>query len=107
MSLSTHVLDLQLGMPASGIPVTLTRGDRVIGSGVTDSDGRFADFFPDGELQPGSYQMVFNVASYFSDRKVDTFYREIPVAFEISDTQRHYHVPLLLSPFGYSTYRGS
>ncbi|MEL7110742.1 MAG: hydroxyisourate hydrolase [Pseudomonadota bacterium] len=107
MSLSTHVLDLELGMPASGIPVTLAQGDRIIGNGLTDSDGRFADFFKENKIQPGSYELVFNVGTYFSNRGVDTFYVEIPVKFEISDSTRHYHVPLLLSPFGYSTYRGS
>lgn len=107
MSLSTHILDLELGTPATNIPVTLTKGDRLIGGGVTDTDGRFANFFNGPDIEPGSYQLRFDVTEYFTSRGVETFYREIPVAFEILDTSRHYHVPLLLSPFGYSTYRGS
>ncbi|MEL6693412.1 MAG: hydroxyisourate hydrolase [Pseudomonadota bacterium] len=107
MALSTHVLDLSSGTPAAGIPVSLSKDGMVLGSGFTDSDGRYADFFTDAELTPGQYQLSFDVADYFSGQSTDTFYSTIPVVFHIQDSTRHYHVPLLLSPYGYSTYRGS
>ena len=107
MALSTHVLDLGSGRPAAGITVSLSKGGKVLGKGITDSDGRFADFLADEDLEPGQYQLDFDVADYFSAQSLDSFYMTIPVVFIIKDTSRHFHVPLLLSPFGYSTYRGS
>ena len=112
-TISTHVLDTALGKPAAGIPVTLERVDGsgaaiVLASGVTDAHGRVAAFVPkDGALHGGSYRMCFNVAGYFAATRRETFYSEICIAFQVSDDPQHYHVPLLLSPFGYSTYRGS
>lgn len=107
MSLSTHVLDLRSGHPAAGIPVTLLKDGALIGAGVTDADGRHADFLSGGDLEPGRYQLNFDVTDYFAARSLDTFYETIPIVFLVQDPPRHYHVPLLLSPYGYSTYRGS
>ena len=107
-TLSTHVLDMALGRPAQGIRVTLERGDDLVGSGTTDTDGRVLDLNKkDAPLGEGSYQMTFYVAEYFSKAGRETFFPEIIIAFRIAAGEEHYHVPLLLSPFGYSTYRGS
>jgi 5-hydroxyisourate hydrolase len=106
-TLSTHVLDTALGKPARGIRVSLSRGDEVLGSAVTDDDGRVREF-PSmlGAIEPGEYRLRFAVGDYFVATKRDAFYSEIVIAFRVADDS-HYHVPLLLSPFGYSTYRGS
>ena len=106
-TLSTHVLDTALGAPAKGIRVRLLRGAEVVGSGVTDGDGRVREFGAALTLGAGSHTLIFEVAEYFARSKRETFYREIAVAFEIASGGGHCHVPLLLSPFGYSTYRGS
>lgn len=103
-TLSTHVLDTALGKPAAGIRVTLERAEgETVGAGVTDSDGRVRDF---PLLRTGDYRLRFAVAEYFAAIRRETFYSEIVIAFRIANDD-HYHVPLLLSPFGYSTYRGS
>ena len=107
MALSTHVLDLSSGRPAVGITVSLSKDGTILGKGITDSDGRCSDFIGDADLAPGQYQLDFDVSDYFSAQSLDTFYTTIPVVFVITDGARHYHLPLLLSPFGYSTYRGS
>jgi 5-hydroxyisourate hydrolase len=107
-TLSTHVLDTALGRPAQGIRVTLERGDDVVGSGVTDADGRVRELHKkDAPLSQGSYRLTFYVAEYFSKAGRETFFPEVVVDFRIGEGTEHYHVPLLLSPFGYSTYRGS
>ena len=107
-TLSTHVLDTALGRPAEGIKVTLERADDLVGSGVTDSDGRVRDLHKkEAALNEGSYRLTFYVADYFAKAGREFFFPEIVVDFRISDGAEHYHVPLLLSPFGYSTYRGS
>jgi len=107
-TLSTHVLDTALGRPAPGIRVTLEHNGQAIGSGTTDADGRVRDLQEkDGRLAEGDYLLRFFVADYFSGTGRDTFYSEIVVNFHVSAGEDHYHVPLLLSPFGYSTYRGS
>lgn len=107
-TLSTHVLDTALGKPAEGIRVTLDREGIVAGSGVTDADGRVSNLVVrQTELGEGSYRLTFHVAEYFSKAGRETFYDEIVVDFRIGAGSEHYHVPLLLSPFGYSTYRGS
>ena len=107
-TLSTHVLDTALGRPAQGIKVTLECGDDLLGSGVTDADGRVRELHKkEAPLGQGSYTLTFYVADYFAKAKRDFFFPEVVVNFRISDGQEHYHVPLLLSPFGYSTYRGS
>jgi 5-hydroxyisourate hydrolase len=107
-SISTHVLDTSLGQPAEGIRVELEFGGAVIGSGVTDRDGRVNDLVaPSASLSAGTYRLTFFVADYFALSKRKTFYTEIVVSFQLREPSQHYHVPLLLSPFGYSTYRGS
>jgi 5-hydroxyisourate hydrolase len=109
-TISTHVLDTALGAPAVGIGVTLCRVSegRVteLGRETTNADGRVASFEVTG-LQEGAYRLWFDVASYFAATERTSFYSEICVAFEVSASPQHYHVPLLLSPYGYSTYRGS
>ena len=106
-TISTHVLDTSLGKPAEGIRITLHRDSSLIGSSVTDADGRARDFLAHGSsLSAGDYILTFSVADYFGSSKRKSFYNEVVIHFAIEEDQ-HYHVPLLLSPFGYSTYRGS
>lgn len=104
-TLSTHVLDTALGLPAQGVPVRLSSLAGPLGSGTTDEDGRITAFTTE-ELEPGTYQLRFDTAAYAAATKQDTFFPEVSVTFTITD-ERHYHVPLLLSPFAFSTYRGS
>jgi 5-hydroxyisourate hydrolase len=108
MSLSTHVLDATSGRPAIGVRVALrsTDGATVLAIALTDADGRVASFAVD-DVEAGRYQLVFDTGTYFAERSVATFYPEVVVSFEITDASAHHHVPLLLSPFAYSTYRGS
>ncbi len=110
MTLSTHVLDISLGKPATGLDVALFRIDgehrEAVASATTDDGGRVASPFG-GELAPGFYELVFHAGNYFARHGVTSFYTEIPVRFRTSDANPRYHVPLLLSPWGYSTYRGS
>jgi 5-hydroxyisourate hydrolase len=106
-TISTHVLDTSIGRPAAGVRVTLAtaRGD-ALGSGVTDADGRAKGFA--GALAAGTYRLTFDTGAYFAIRQVATFYPEVSVVFQVAGGDgEHYHVPLLVSPFGYSTYRGS
>ncbi|HEY5258494.1 MAG TPA: hydroxyisourate hydrolase [Candidatus Baltobacteraceae bacterium] len=109
-SLSTHVLDTARGLPASGIEVTLfavAQGKRTeIARGVTNADGRVVSPFG-GELQSGSYELLFSAGPYFAQTGTASFFDRIPVAFRIDPDTKHYHVPLLLAPWSYSTYRGS
>lgn len=110
--ITTHVLDTARGRPAAGVPVRLEalRGtnDVVLAGGVTDDDGRIRDLLPAGRpVEPGLYRITFETGAYFREVGVDSFYPEVSVVFEVHEGGEHYHVPLLLSPFGYSTYRGS
>ena len=111
--ITTHVLDTSLGRPAAGVPVTLEKQEaagnwKAVGSGTTNADGRIAGFVPSGaSLEAGTYRLTFDTAAYFRARGVQGFYPSVIVVFEIRDAAQHYHVPLLLSPHGYSTYRGS
>lgn len=106
MSVSTHVLDAVSGRPAVGVPVTLRNADATeLTTTVTDHDGRIARLADD--LAPGIYRLTFDTATYFAANDVTAFYPEVVIAFEITDPTAHYHVPLLLSPYAYSTYRGS
>lgn len=106
-TLSTHVLDTTLGKPAQGIPVRLEREGTVLGSAVTDADGRVRDLIAkDPPLSAGTYRLIFSVAEYFQRAGRETFLSDIVVQFDIQGTE-HFHVPLLLSPFGYTVYRGS
>jgi 5-hydroxyisourate hydrolase len=110
MSLSTHVLDTSTGTPAEGIAVTLVHlvGEMRIdvASDATNADGRIASPFG-GELSPGWYELTFAAGKYFAKTGTPSFYDEIPVRFRIDAGAKHYHVPLLLAPWAYSTYRGS
>jgi 5-hydroxyisourate hydrolase len=107
-TLSTHVLDTALGRPAAGIRVELERDGKVIESGVTDAEGRVRDLYGQTEpLTEGNYLLRFLVAEYFAKDGLAHFFPEVVVIFRIAGGSEHYHVPLLLSPFGYSTYRGS
>ncbi|MFF0338855.1 hydroxyisourate hydrolase [Kribbella sp. NPDC004875] len=103
-SLSTHVLDTALGRPAPNLGVRLYRGDVLEATGTTDSDGRIAELAP--TLEHGTYRLWFDVAAYAESTGQDIFFPEVSVTFTVAD-ERHYHVPLLLSPFAFSTYRGS
>ena len=106
MSLSTHVLDAVRGVPAAGLSVELFEMDgRPAGAGSTDADGRIPELAT--HLEPGRYRLRFDTGAYFTSVGAATFYPEVVVAFEVTDAQAHYHVPLLLSPYAYSTYRGS
>ena len=109
-TVTTHVLDASLGRPAAGVPVRLEHvtGGRpsLVAEASTDEDGRVRDFGPDG-LPPGTYRVVFGTAAYFARSGQHTFYPEVAVSFLIDHASGHYHVPLVLSPFAYSTYRGS
>jgi 5-hydroxyisourate hydrolase len=111
--ITSHVLDTALGKPASGIVVVveISRGaDRwaEVARGVTDRDGRIGEFAPALEpLAPGLYRLRFLTAAYFTALAVHGFYPEIDVIVQIDDPAQHYHIPLLLSPFGFTTYRGS
>lgn len=103
-TLSTHVLDTSLGRPAGEVGITLSGADGQLAEAITDSDGRAADV--GGALEPGTYSLRFDSGGYFAARGIEGFYPEVLVTFTISGAG-HVHVPLLLSPFGYSTYRGS
>jgi 5-hydroxyisourate hydrolase len=110
-AITTHVLDTSAGRPAAGVPVTLEKqtsgGWQSAGHGVTNQDGRITDLLAGATLSAGSYRLTFDTAAYFSTSKQPSFYPQVQVTFTVSDAAQHYHVPLLLSPFGYSTYRGS
>lgn len=106
--LTTHVLDTALGRPAAGVPLLLERsagGWKPAGRGVTDADGRCKTLLK-GPLKKGTYRLTFGTASYFKKTKQAGFYPSVSVVFVVRDA-RHHHVPLLLAPWGYSTYRGS
>jgi len=111
--ITTHVLDTSIGKPAEGIVVVLETlsGDgswRNLGSGRTNVDGRIHELVPpEKSLSEGTYRLKFDTEEYFRKKGVQSFYPQVLIVFEISDSKSHYHVPLLLSPFGYSTYRGS
>ena len=107
MTISTHVLDAALGCPAAGVAVRLEDATgSALGEAVTDDDGRVADLAP-GSLAVGDYRLRFDTGGYFAASGRDAFYPEVVVAFTVADAAERYHVPLLLSPFAYSTYRGS
>ena len=104
---TTHVLDAALGVPAKGIAVALSGpGGTMIGVGETDSDGRVSDLGPD-VLPAGDYRLEFQVGPYFAGSGRKTFYPRVTIDFILTDVASHYHVPVLLSPFAYTTYRGS
>jgi 5-hydroxyisourate hydrolase len=111
-AITTHVLDISRGRPADGVAVVLEfrseQGWQVLGRGATDADGRLGSLLADDfKLAAGAYRLTFNTGEYFAARHVESFYAEVTISFTVRDASEHYHVPLLLSPYGYSTYRGS
>ncbi|MBK6515506.1 MAG: hydroxyisourate hydrolase [Polyangiaceae bacterium] len=111
-AITTHVLDISSGRPAEAVPIVLEHkraGAWVeVGRGSTDADGRLRTLLPSGApLERGLYRITFDTGAYFAATGVDGFYPEASVVFEVRADREHYHVPLLLSPYGYSTYRGS
>lgn len=100
--ITTHILDTAAGRPAAGVRVTLSRADEVLFEGVTDDDGRAKILAPE-RVERGVYRVTFATGDYHPEG----FFPEATITFRVEDVTQHYHVPLLLSPFGYSTYRGS
>lgn len=113
MSITTHVLDTSIGQPAQDVEVHLEHLDgrgswRSVGRGRTDADGRLRSLVPAGnDPIAGSCRLTFETGTYFRDRSLDSFYPRVVVEFTVREAGSHHHVPLLISPFGYSTYRGS
>jgi 5-hydroxyisourate hydrolase len=112
MSLSTHVLDAAAGRPAAGVDVRLERRGAdgawtEVAAGQTGPDGRLAGWLPDGEPGAGVHRLSFGTGAYFAARAVPALYPEVTVTFEVRDPAEHYHLPVLVSPFSYTTYRGS
>lgn len=105
--ITTHVLDLDAGRPADGLAIGLWQGDALLASGVTDADGRIAQWNKDFTLSAGDYCLVFDVAPWFTARGRASFYPQVSISFTVTAMDQHYHVPLLLNAHGYSTYRGS
>ena len=106
-NLSAHVLDTRWGVPAAGVELHLsTASGEHLASGTTDADGRIRDLGPQ-TLDPGDYRITFETGDYFAATDQATFFPRITVDFTVGSPQEHYHVPLLLSPFAFSTYRGS
>jgi 5-hydroxyisourate hydrolase len=112
--ITTHVLDLARGKPAQHLEIVLERLDETgavvsrLGHGRTDADGRLKTLLADAHaLEPGAYKLTFAVGAYYRHHQVETFYDLIPIQFVVTRGDEHHHVPLLVSPHGYSTYRGS
>ena len=106
--ITTHILDTAKGKPARGVPIVLEKKDgnafRELGRGVTDDDGRLKTLLPEGQtVEAATYRLTFDVNHYLEN----AFFPEVQITFTVRDAGQHHHVPLLLSPFGYSTYRGS
>ena len=111
--ITTHILDVASGKPAAGIPVVLehkthSSGWQALAEGVTNTDGRINTLLPPGEaFMEGHYRLIFDTSAYFLTVGVECFFPSVTISFVVKDIEQHYHVPLLLSPFGYTTYRGS
>jgi 5-hydroxyisourate hydrolase len=108
---TTHILDTSAGRPAAGVAVALHSRDdggnwTQVATATTDDDGRVKDLGPE-RLETGTYRLIFDTGSYYASRRTPTFFPEVDLVFAVSGSEEHYHVPLLLSPFAYSTYRGS
>jgi 5-hydroxyisourate hydrolase len=113
MRVSTHVLDIAQGQPAKDVPVRLERRDasgtwRLLAATRTDQDGRCSQLWPGKEaLTPGFYRLGFETATYFAARKLEGLYPLVEITFQVREGEERFHIPLLLSPNGYTTYRGS
>lgn len=110
--ISVHVLNTQTGKPSSGVKVDLEQQQSgkwvTLASKITDKDGRIGAFYPEGnKFSAGQYRVTFHTGDYFQQQHQSTFFPDVPVNFQVSNTQEHYHIPLLLSQYGFSTYRGS
>jgi 5-hydroxyisourate hydrolase len=110
-AITTHVLDTSRGRPAADLKVELHKKSgeewKSVGACVTDANGRCNGMLGETPLAVGTYRLTFHAGAYFQALRVESLYSDIPVIFEVRDARIHYHVPLLISPFGYSTYRGS
>jgi 5-hydroxyisourate hydrolase len=112
MGISTHILDTALGRPAAGVPIALARmtnnGWSPINDATTDQDGRCKHLLPSTQsLQPGTYRIRFETAVYYKQHQLSGLYPYVEIVFEVTDGEQHYHIPLLLTANGYTTYRGS
>jgi 5-hydroxyisourate hydrolase len=112
MRISTHVLDTSTGKPAKDVRVRLERQQsgqwQVLNSSHTDADGRCLQLLPDGEpLRAGTYRLAFDTGSYHQAQKIEGLYPVVEIVFQVREGESDFHIPLLLSPHGYSTYRGS
>lgn len=109
--ITTHVLDTATGRPGKSIAIELERIEHgtwhLIGGGITDDDGRLRTLTPQGAVPPGRYRIRFQTGPYFAAQSVSGFFPVVEIQFTVLDGEQHYHVPLLLSPYGFSTYRGS
>jgi 5-hydroxyisourate hydrolase len=111
MGLSTHILDTALGRPAAGVPLTLSASSHnawhIIGHGTTDADGRCKTLLGERPLEAATYKIHFDTATYYATQNLTGLYPFVEIAFTITDPDQHYHIPLLLTANGYTTYRGS
>ena len=110
--ISTHILDLMRGRPANDVPIRPERQEaagnwRILNSARTDQDGRCSELLPDNQLSPGLYRLSFDTASYFVAQRITALYPVVEVTFEVRNGESQFHIPLLLSANGYTTYRGS
>lgn len=110
--LSVHVLNLQDGLPSPDVNVTLEKHDgnlwKMLNKATTNQQGRIPGLYPqDGPLEKGTYRVTFKTGEWFKAHKISSFFPEVPVIFEVDATLPHYHIPLLISPYGFSTYRGN
>ena len=109
--ISTHVLDTSIGRAAAGIPVVLERADgqhwNTVASCITDADGRCPNLVPVENVHTGRFRLTFATSQYFADRHQATLYPEVTIIFDVAADRSNYHIPLLLNPFGYTTYRGT
>ncbi len=110
--LSVHVLNLQDGLPSSDVSVTLEKqegqGWSMLNKGVTNEQGRITGLYPEGKtLEKGTYRVTFKTGEWFQKHQTASFFPEVPVIFNVDGSLPHYHIPLLISPYGFSTYRGS
>ncbi|WP_455427671.1 hydroxyisourate hydrolase [Dryocola sp. LX212] len=111
-TLSVHILNQQTGLPSAGVVVELDKQDSAswqhLATSKTDADGRIKSLYPaSGEMEPGIYKVTFRVGDYFKSNDMKTFFPSVPVIFNVTKTNEKLHIPLLLSQYGYSTYRGS